>query len=383
MKSTVKKTVALLLIAVIALTALSSCTVEKAYPGAPKGMRPCNEGEQGVIMYVPASWSVDTSNRIPTAYFSNTEQSMLTLVTVPKDDWKNGNPEKTIPQYWNEQKAKFATMKEFTVIKPSETANDELYFTDVIAQNKQLFEYRYSFKLTKQDGDTKYRFSQAFVENPLTSDLYIITYSAIDSHFDSHLEDISSVYKNLKFVTETEPMQDTAPKPSFVTVENTPDGYSALTGKHVDYVLFVPSDWTPVLNTGITAASAPNNPSVTCSVTGFNLENDDAAITPSDFDSYFAALEATVKDSFGNITFDDENVKYTADTIGIIGSEHVIDARNYVYRVTFDGNEYTYDQYIAVFRGYVYQITFCCKTSDYGAYATVFDAIADNFKFKL
>ena len=382
MRSVIKRTVAVLLLLVTVITVFASCTVEKAYPGAPKGMRPCNDGAEGVIMYVPANWSVDDSTRIPTAFFSNTEQSMVTLVTVPEAEWKGGTPDKTIPQYWNEQRVKFETMKEFNVQKPSEDAADELYFTDVIAENKQIFEYRYSFKLSSQGSDVKYCFSQAFVENPNTKALHIITYSAIDTYFDTHIEDVSNIFKNLKFVTEPEPFKDSVPDASFITVENTPEGYSAVTGEHIDYILFVPSDWTPLLNTGITAASAPNNPSVSCSVTGFNLENNDRVIDPSDFDSYFAALEKTIVDTFGNISFDDVNAKYTPTKIGVTGTEATLDARKYVYRVAVNGTEYTYDQYIVVFQGYVYQITFCCKTADYPSYSSIFNEIASNFKFK-
>ena len=384
MKSVIKRTVAVLMLLVITASMLASCTVEKAYPGAPDGMRPCNIGEQGVIMYVPANWSVDTSTKIPTAFFSNTEQSMITLVTVPNAEWKAGDANKTIPQYWSEQKVKFDAMTEleFNVIKPSTEATDDLYFTDVIAENKQIFEYRYSFKLSSQGADLKYCFSQAFVENPVTADLYIITYSALDTYFDTHLEDISKIYENLKFVTETEPMADSTPDSSFVSVPDTPEGYSAITGEHVDYILFVPADWTPLLNTGITAASAPNAPSVTCSVTGFNLENNDRVIDPSDFDNYFSALEATIVDTFGNISFDDVNAKYIPTTIGVTGTDATLDARKYVYRVAVNGVEYTYDQYIVIFQGYVYQITFCCKTVDYAAYSPVFDGIATSFKIK-
>ena len=382
MRSFIKKAAAIILLLTLAVSALSACTVEKAYPGAPKGMRPCNDGSEGVIVYVPANWGVDTSTGIPTAYFTKTESSMLTLVTVPAAEWSAGVPDKTIPQYWDEQKVKFSSMKGYEVIKPSAEAQSELYFTDVIADNKQLFEYRYLLKIPQNGSDVIYRFSQAFFENPTTGDLYILTYSSLDGYFDKHLDELKDIYKNIKFVTEKEPLESDVPTPEFVTVENTPEGYSAITGEHVDYVLFVPSDWIPLLNTGITAASAPNAPTVTCNVTAFNLQNNDNRIDPGDFDSYFSAFEATLSDTLGAVTFDDPNAKYTASKLGVLGTTALLDARNYVYRVTVGGVEYTYDQYISIYQGYVYQLTFCCKTADYAAYAPVFDGIAANFRFK-
>lgn len=378
MRSTIKRATALLLVAVFALAAFSSCTIEKGYAGAPVGMRPCNEGETGLIMYVPSNWNVDNSGSIPTAYFSHTENSMITLVTVPKNNWQGDNSEKTIPEYWQEQKVKFGSMKEFTIIKPSEEATDELYFTDIIFGDRQLFQYRYSFKLSQGQRDLKYMFAQAFVQNPNTGDLYIITYSALDSYFESHLDDLDDVYANLKLVTEPEPMEGAVPKPEYVQTEGTPEGYSALTGEHVDYILFVPSTWTPLLNTGITAASSADDPSVSCNVTAFNLENNS-----TDLDAYYSALETTVTDTFGTISYPNAENKYTDASIAIKGTEAKLNARKYVYSVTFNGVTYTYEQYIMIFQGYVYQLTFCCKSDAYEANKTIFDGIAENFRFKI
>lgn len=382
MKIIIKKAAAVILLLALTVSVLASCTVERSFPGAPKGMRPCNDGSQGVIVYVPANWGVDTSTGIPTAYFTKTESTMLTLVTVPAAEWQGGKADKTVPQYWEEQKVKFASMKDFSVIRASEEAKDDLYFTDVIAENRQLFEYRYTFKMPQQTSELTYKFAQAFFVDPASNALHIVTYSSLEPYFDSHLEELSEIYKNLKFVSAPEQMQDTVPPAQFVQIENTPEGYSALTGEHIDYVLFVPSDWIPLLNTGITAASAPSAPSVTCNVTAFNLENNDNVIDAADFDSYFAAFEKTLTDSVGAPVFADPEVKYSAATLGVLNSSAVLDARRYSYTITFDGVEYAYTQYISIFQGYVYQLTFCCKSADLPTYSAVFDGIASNFKFK-
>ena len=95
------------------LGVLASCTVQRAYQGAPEGMRPINEGEEGGILYVPIAWSVDTSTGVPTAYVSEKNRTMITLVTVPADKV----PEGGIPAYFDSYRESFAsTLKDFKII---------------------------------------------------------------------------------------------------------------------------------------------------------------------------------------------------------------------------------------------------------------------------
>ena len=144
MKIFFKKFVALALIGVITISALASCTVTKKYPGAPEGMRPVNDGSNGVIMYIPSNWSIDNSSGVPTAYFSFVDDTMVSLITVPAEELGN----RTIPQYFAEYKTKFEAMdKGFTIIPYS----SELEYTPI--ENPTLYgdmlEYRYTLKISE------------------------------------------------------------------------------------------------------------------------------------------------------------------------------------------------------------------------------------------
>ncbi len=379
MKSIFKKAACLLLICMMIGCSLISCTVSKAYPGAPEGMRPCNDGSNGVIMYVPSNWSVDTSTGIPTAYFSFTDSTMINMVTVSKDEVG----ERTIPEYFESYKSTFtSSVTEFTLIPYSEEL--EYTFFENASGELDLYQYSFTFKLsTGTNTVTKYRFAQAYFKTSDTSDLYIITYGTTESRFDAHLEDLANVYKNLKVVTESVSMgEDELPKPVF-TDKNAPEGYSALTGEHIDYVLYVPSSWTPVINTGITAASKADDPSVSCNVTAFSLANNNNYYDGGDYDSFFEGTEKSLKESFGNITFADEANKYVKVAFGgVTNTESDTAPRKYSYKISVNGTEYSYEQYIIIKNGYVYLLTLCCKTEAYAENAGVFNGIASNFKFK-
>lgn len=386
MKVFFKRLLALALICVLAVSVLASCTVTKKYPGAPDGMRPVNDGSNGVIMYIPSNWSVDNSSGVPTAYFSFVDDTTVSLITVPAAELEG----KTIQQYFEEYKTKFEAMnKEFTIIPYS----SELEYTPI--ENPSLYgdimlEYRYTLKIS--DSKT-YGFAQTFFKTSENSDLYVITYSSPTSKFETHYSDVVKTYTTIKVVTEVEPLpeDDELPKPIFTTVEGTPEGYSAIAGEHIDYVLFVPSDWVPLVNTGITAASKGDNSTVSCSVTAFAFQNNDYYIDAGDYDSFFAAHEQSIKDTFGNISFADADKKYEkVDFAGYTKTvkdanendvENPTAPRKYVYSIEVNGISYTYEQYVTLRNAEVVLLTFSCKSVDYEASKPIFDGIAQKFKF--
>jgi hypothetical protein len=256
-----------------------------------------------------------------------------------------------------------------------------------------MIEYRYTLKISESKT---YGFAQTFFKTSADSDLYIITYSspvAPTNKFETHYADVVQTYTTIKITSDVEPLpeEDELPKPIFTTVEGTPDGYSAIAGEHINYVLFVPNDWVPLVNTGISAASKKDNSTVSCSVTAFDFQNNNNYIDAGDYDSFFEAHEKSIKDTFGNITFADESKKY--ENVDFAGYTKIIkDAngndvdnstapRKYVYSIEVNGISYTYEQYITIHNAEIVLLTLSCKSVDYEATKPIFDGIAQNFKF--
>lgn len=357
MKSKIIRILSIALISALIISAFAGCTIKPYYEGAPEGMRPINEGEEKAILYVPDNWQVDTSTGIPTAYYSTNDMTMITLVTVKADVLAG----RTIPDYWASYKETFSSsVKDFTVIKENETDPD--YTTRLISERST-----YVFDFSATVTGLKYKFRQALLTHPLTGDLLIITYSSTAEGFDQHIDDLGTVYNNFTFVTEKIPMTD---KTEVVLPENTnaPEGYITVSSEFVDYYLYVPSDWTAVINTGMTAAHAPESVSTTVNATAFST-------TLSNLDEYWAGYETDLTSTYGAVTYADPEHKYT---------EAIVDGfsgRKYAYSLTISGVSYNYEQYMVLKGGYIYLLTFCCETEN-ADLSEEFNDIAANFKFK-
>ena len=379
MKKYIIRFVSLLLLACGAITLFSACTIQPGYEGAPKGMRPINEGEEGAILYVPMGWSVETSTGVPTAYYSSNDRSMITLVRVSAQEAGEVNAQ----QYWESYREVFAAeLKDFAIVKASEDAKD--YTTRLIAE-QPTYIYDFTAKIT----NLSYKFRQAVLKHPETGDIYLITYSALTDLFDSHLDALDDAYDNFRFVNEKIPMKDTT---GIITPDTNgidiPDGYKLISNDFVDYYFFVPSDWTPTVTTGMTAASAPGG-NITVNVMAFEFtmkstdESDDKS-TDNSLDSllnkslndYWKKYEADLISTFGAVTFADPENKFTeADFDGYKG-------RLYTYSITHNSKTNKYSQYITINGGYIYLVTFSADVSVFDSNTQVFDAIFDNFRFK-
>ena len=360
MKRIFKKGLLAVVCLAIMLGALASCTVQRAYQGAPEGMRPVNEGDEGGILYVPIAWSVDTSTGVPTAYVSDKNRTMITLMTVPADKV----PEGGIPAYFNSYRESFAsTLKDFKIIKETEEASD---YTTRMISTAGAYIYEYSGKVT----DIACKFKQAFFLHPENGTLFIITYSAIEDVYDSYLKTLTEAYDNFRFVAEPIPMVDKVQinLPGTEGIE-VPEGYTLISNKFVDYHFFVPGNWSPSVNTGMSAAYANADKRTTANVVAFNT-------TFMSIDDYWAGYEKDLKATFGEVTFTGGETKYTASKLGDV------DARKYSYKITRGTTEYLYDQQVVIYGGYVYMLTFCCESSSYDTYKSDFDGMLANFRFK-
>lgn len=359
MKKIFKKGITFLICFALLIGVLSSCTVQRAYQGAPEGMRPINEGDEGGILYVPIAWSVDTSTGVPTAYVSEQNRTMITLVTASVDKVPGGS----IPEYFNSYRESFAqNIKGFKIIKESEEASD--YTTRMIA-NVGAYIYEYSGTVT----NISCKFKQAFFMSADGKTLFIITYSAVANLYENYLKTLDDVYDNFKFVTEPIPMVDKTEinMPSTEGIE-VPEGYKLISNEFVDYYFFVPGTWSPSVNTGMSAAYANSSKRVNANVVAFNT-------TYMTLDEYWVNYETDLIATFGTVTYTSES-KYVPSKLGDL------DARNYSYKITQSGVEYLYNQHLVIYGGYVYILTFCCESSQYEAYSADFNGMLVNFRFK-
>lgn len=356
----IKKIISLALATITLCASFTACSVQKAYEGAPEGMRPINDGSDGAILYVPSAWSVDTSLSVPMGYVSAQNRTMVTLVYVDSAT-VNG---KTAPEYWQGYKEQFtSTMTDFTIVKENEEAKD--YTTRLIA-GKDAYEFEFKGKVTGLD----YHFRQALVKDG-KGGIFIITFSAYEANYADVIGVLTdSIYPNFAFVDKIIPApDDNTLEPEIDETVTVPEGMQLLSNKAVDYIMFVPASWSITVNTGMSAARAPEG-SASVSVVGFDIRT-------ADTDAFWSGYEADIKATFGNMTYLSEENKY--DALTLAGYES---ARTYKFTVDKGGAVYRYSETVLIRDGYVYLITYSAKSDDFAAYEADYAKMLTEFKFK-
>lgn len=356
----IKRIISVALATFTLCASLTACSVQKAYEGAPEGMRPINDGSDGAILYVPSAWSVDNSLSVPMGYVSAQNRTMVTLVYVDAED-VNG---RTAPEYWQSYKEQFtSTMTDFTVVKENDDAKD--YTTRLIA-GKDAYEFEFKGKVTGLD----YHFRQALVKDD-KGGIFIITFSAYEANYAGVIEVLTdSIYPNFAFVDKIIPAPDDSTlEPGIDETVTVPDGMQLLSNKAVDYIMFVPSDWSITVNTGMSAARAPEG-SASVSAVGFDIRT-------ADVDAFWAGYEADIKATFGNMTYLSEENKY--DTVTLGGYDF---ARTYKFTVNKGDVSYRYSETVLIRDGYVYLITYSASGDDFAAHEADYTKMLSEFKFK-
>ncbi len=342
MKRTIK-IFALILTVCTMLPMLAACSITPGHEGAPEGMRPINEGNEGAILFVPIDWSVETSTGLPTGYYSSNDRTTVTLAAVPAETLGERDIKSYFESYMESLKN---AITDFEIIKEEGVTSD--YTTRLIA-GQSCYVYTYKGKV----AELEYKFRQALLKNPKSGDLYIITFSSEISLFDTHEDEFKEIYDNFKITEETVPVfgKVEIETPSTEGIE-IPEGMKLISSVNTDYRFFVKTDWIPTVTTGMTAAHAPGEPAKTVSCAAFNM-------TSESLDTYWEDFEKDLKNTFGENAIEYESeTKFTEKEYGIYK------ARVYSYSVKMADATYYYSQHILVRTGYIYIVTATADSFD-------------------
>ena len=170
--------VALLLAALLSLTALVSCG-EKEEVKAPDGMKLASGEDVDYFMFVPEAWRVDRSDLYTSAYFSSGDATSISVsaygltggVADLDSWWKSFSDEaKTVYGEFNEVESKKAKI-------------------DGIEGK----EYTFTAKL----GETQYN----YIVTAVIKDYYVyyVTYTSTPDYFDVHKESIDKIVQEFTF----------------------------------------------------------------------------------------------------------------------------------------------------------------------------------------
>ena len=144
----------------------------------PEGMKIASPDGIEYVFYVPKTWVTDTSDKLSDAYFPESERSNVTATAFAPDGAM------TVKQYFE--------------------ACQEIYKRDIsgyefISEASRTVDGKEatSFTYKAAYGETTYRIMQTVVY--YNDMFYSITYTAIDSVFDSHMSDVESMLNSFNF----------------------------------------------------------------------------------------------------------------------------------------------------------------------------------------
>ena len=179
----IKRILCLLLI-VVALLALSSCSGKT---DVPNGMKlASNTSVVDYSLFVPESWIIDASDGKTMAHVSENDRSSVSVA-----QWNLTSDISSVDKWWDNYKEQIGEVfTEMTVITEGEK---------LVVDGKAASKYVYSAKL----GESKYPFM--VVATIRNGSIYVITYTSMgeiddeNSLFAKNLGTVNSIIENFRF----------------------------------------------------------------------------------------------------------------------------------------------------------------------------------------
>ena len=355
LKRTVKF-LAIVLVAVTLILSFASCKQSDA----PKGYQlvAC-EGDK-FRLYVPTqAWMPNTTGGVTSAFFSQSENTSVSVYIA--DD----AGEMTAEEYANYCNEKFAAELDGYKLIGTEkcvlggvAAIKSVFVANNLYQNREgAFEkvaYQYMQVMARYDGD-----------------MYILTYTAPEEFYESHLEDVEGNDKGegiIPYFTFASAYSSGEEKKYSDKVE-VPEGMKLISTDERAYRFFVPTEWQINKRTDISAAYYSESDRSNVSVQIYICGTGDAV---KDVDTYFARCEASYKDMFAEYE--------------LISSENIaisnLNAKRYVIAVSTGEIDYKVLQAIVKKGDAIYCLTYTATAENYDAHVSDVEKMIEVFEIR-
>ena len=176
-----------ILSAICLLLSFASCS-KKQEEGAPTGMKKASPDNCGYKLFVPSSWVIDTreTELLTAAHVSETNLSNISMTGYSNEDGIS------LKEYWEKYKSSVQAMFDkdsngnpiFELVTDAETT---------LVDNKEAVRCVYKGTL----GDVELEYLQVFCSSG--SNVYIFTFTAFVSRFETDLSDVEAILKYIDF----------------------------------------------------------------------------------------------------------------------------------------------------------------------------------------
>ena len=356
-----KKRIVLRSFAVILLFAALFATVSCASVEdtlVPEGMQSATAYGATYRLYVPTTWSPQILPGISGAYYNVAQQSAVSVAEYAIDKSGGDMPappvgNKSLTDYFFEENL-------LAQIKLLSTGEVHLYEEDSIATLLGDANARqYHTSATVAGEVTHFLHVIAQQDNKF----YVFSFTATEELYERCMEDVK---KMLEHFTFGEAYTPTDAIKNFPTDANAPDGMQIASGNDVEYLFYVPSNWSVNQTSTVNAATAPDGSFV--SVVSYLPSGDGISVK-----EYFTKSEELMSStSGGNYTRLDEK------EISLGGGK----ALQYEYEYTVGGVTYRYLQVIVGYKTMIYNLTYTALPQNFEANRADVEAIIAAFTFR-
>ncbi len=346
---------ALLLLGTL-LSAVSCSSKEETL--VPEGMQSATAYGATYRLYVPTTWGLKILPGISGAYYSVAQQSAVSVAEYPIDDALAselaaiGEDNTRIDYYF--EKTLLAQTKLMA------TGDVHLYGEDCIATTLGGANARQYHASATVVGEVTH-FLHVIAEKD--NRFYVFSFTATEDLYTRCMEDVQKMLEHFAFgeaYTPTDAIK------TFPTDANAPEGMKIASGAEVEYLLYVPSNWS-VTETGNTCgATAPDGSFV--SVVPYLPSGDGISVK-----GYFEKSEEMMTATSGGHY---QRISEAEITIG--GGK----ALQYEYEYTVGGVTYRYLQIIVGYKSTIYNLTYTSLPQNFDTNRADVDAIIAAFTFR-
>ena len=343
MKKTAIRILCILISAVLLCGSLAACSGASEIPD---GYQHATCDGEYFRLFVPTSWSVNTSGGVSSAYVSSRTDTMVSMVELGK-----AAEGETLADFVEAHMEDIKTLKEYTFVSEQ---------TNTMA-GRAAKDITYTVKV----GDVKYRIRQ--VLGLVEGRFYLFTYSSQEDAFERWEDDVEGILDVLEFWNFPYEGEHERRIPDDVTP---PKGMKLVSTNAVSYRFYAPTAWIVDKSAENDVVYFSEDDRSNVSLVAHMPESDTLSL-----EDYWKTCDNYYKDTLGSY----ELLTSPSGEAGKMGGR---DALTYEYTFTVGGVTYKTRQTIAAYASMVYVMTYTAVAENYDAHLDDVTAMQESFAFR-
>ena len=338
-----KRTLALLLCAIILLPLLAACDKNG---DVPDGMYSVTLTGEPFILYVPEGWTDNRDSGISSAYYSMDKSILASARYYPCDDETQNAGLEAYVNSIAEQNAS-------SLSGYAEVGQKDASLSSSLARR---YEYTYDYNGKEENKTNVIQYYTFYGSDVVVLSMYIAK--------AYYTEEYAEIFEKIRhaFVLCEKSVSNHE-----IVDKYTPEGMKKASDDDVQYACYVPKEWVTDLNDKLTYAYYPESGRPNITVTSFSPSADITA------EQYFSECEMEYKKNISGY-----------ELLGAAASRVVAgrDALSYQYKAIYGGSEYRIMQTVLIYNGLAYSITYTARAEAYDAHLADVELILNNFRFR-